>query len=464
MLPVVLSTAASAAPSQPGYLVFADKIRLVNCEPAATAPCFRLKLNTLDAQGAPVSLDLPPPAQLAASTTVLVDNDPITPFYAAAERIGSQTVQGRMALILIDISGSMNKRLSKGGLTRFDAAKIAVSRFLDSFEDGVDQVAVVPFESHNVESRIRQARFATTRSGAQAEVDALPKPGPKNNTALYSSVAIGLDVLRDKLHRKAGAALPDVSLIVMTDGKNEVYKGDDPDLLDGADGLDAVAAKVQDSGIQVIGVGFGDPAEIDVTALRRLSTSNYMAPDAGTLNNVFAFARKLLNNRIAVTFSSPWPDRASLSGRTLHIAARLKLASGETLNSNTQTWTTPEMGIPAFDQKCDTAEMKALLLKDAGRDGGDLESIVRPILVFVGLGALILILWFWMPRLLWPERYMGIVPSGQRWAASSGTKWGRNAPTGFGKTASKSAPRTPADPTVVQPRTEFTKTRLDRHV
>ena len=63
--------------------------------------------------------------------------------------------------MLIDISGSMNRPVATGQ-TRFEAAKAAISSFLEGFQDGVDRVAVVPFESHHVESTIRSARFATT--------------------------------------------------------------------------------------------------------------------------------------------------------------------------------------------------------------------------------------------------------------------------------------------------------------
>jgi len=35
-------------------------------------------------------------------------------------------------------------------------------------------------------------------------------------------------------------------------------------------------------------------------------------------------------------------------------------------------------------------------------------ALLRPVLVFAGLGVSILILWFWVPWLVWPERYMGV--------------------------------------------------------
>jgi len=43
-------------------------------------------------------------------------------------------------------------------------------------------------------------------------------------------------------------------------------------------------------------------------------------------------------------------------------------------------------------------------------------ALLRPVLVFAGLGVLLLIMWFWVPWLVWPERYMGVAPSSARWA------------------------------------------------
>ena len=95
---------------------------------------------------------------------VSIDGQPVTPFYASAG--GEQLkVRPRLALILLDISGSMNLRLASGQ-TRFEAAKASIAQFLADFQDGVDRVAVVPFESHHVEAGVRGAVFANAREQA----------------------------------------------------------------------------------------------------------------------------------------------------------------------------------------------------------------------------------------------------------------------------------------------------------
>jgi Mg-chelatase subunit ChlD len=445
-----------------GRLDFSDSVRMVDCDPVTTVPCFRLKFNVVDSQGAPLAVQLPAPDKLADSITVRVDQQDITPFYAVA-RADARAVRGRLAVVLVDISGSMNRVLPTGE-TRFAAAKIALSQFLEGFENGTDRVAIVPFESHHVEPTIRAARFASTKQEALQQVQALPTPLPRNNTGLYSAVTIGLDVLSSQMKNAASkVGAPEALLIIMTDGTNEVLRGDDPGLLAGPAGLDEAAGKVLASGIQAIGVGFGDPKEIDETALRKLSTKYYMAEDSASLKRIFSFARTLLSNRIQATFTSPSSDRASLAGKTLHVSVRLKFPSGQELASDPKTWATPQMSTPVPEGKCE-AEEKAALLQKSAPAGGGWMSVLRPILVFLGLGVLLLILWAWVPRLVWADQYIGITPTTARWTGQTTTshKPGRPAPPGFGSGKSSYKPqRAPGDATVVQPRPDFTKTRLD---
>ncbi|MDQ6705875.1 MAG: VWA domain-containing protein, partial [Acidobacteriota bacterium] len=395
---------------------------------------------------------IPAPRELAQSLTIHADGQDLTPFYAAATSGDVKSIRGRMALVLIDISGSMN-RVLPSGQTRFETAKTAVAKFLDGFENGSDRVAILPFESHRVAETIRSAQFVSTRDQALQQVRDLARPGPKNNTALYSAVSIGLDVVADQMKSSAASSNPPEGMvIVMTDGMNEVFRGDDLGLLAGPSGLEQAAGKVQASGIQVIGVGFGDRGSIDETALRRISTKYYMAEDLASLQKIFTFVRTLLNNRIQAAFSSPWPDRASLAGKTLHLKAEMRMPNGQKFQSNEQVWGTPQMGVPLFEAKCESGELQALVGKPpSGSDSW--MFILRPILVFAGLGTSLLILWFWVPRLVWPEQYLGDIP-GARWAAQTRSlpvaqKPGRRPPPGFEKdSAAQMAQRTPADPTL----------------
>jgi Ca-activated chloride channel family protein len=450
-------------------LQFSDKLRLVDCAPSSSVPCFRARANIVDAKGNPVSPAMPAATQLAKSLTFLVDNQEATPFYATAGAGPGSGVRSRLALVVIDVSGSMNQ-LMDNGQSRYAAAKAAAMQFLEGFENGADRVAVVAFESHNVLEQIRAAKFASTAEEARRQVASLPVPHPKGNTALYSAVDGGLDVVAEQLARAQGA--PEVMMVVLTDGKNDVQPGDDLGLLAGPEGLAAVANKVRASGIQVIAVGLGDARSIDEGAMRQLGTQFHLVSDAESLKRAFSLARKLLVNRIQATFKSPWKDRASLAGKTMRVSMTLKLPAGQEIPSNETVWSAPQMGVPLFEGKCDARELRAAVDTES-----DWWTVVRPILVFLSLGATILILWFWIPRLVWSDQYIGDVPvraSARKWssgqtmvsrrAGGAGPPGAaRTAPPGFTAPAGKrSLPeRGAADPTIVRPRPELgARTRL----
>lgn len=459
-----LGPVVNVCEAQTGRLEFADRIRLVSCNPALRKPCFRLKFNVVDDQGAPLNLNLPPNQDLSKQMTVTVDNLPFPPFFAVAQSGSANAVRGRVALILVDISGSMNKVLTSGR-TRFQTAQEALQEFLQGFDPSVDHVAIVPFESHNVAETINTAQFASSKPDALAEIEALPDPQPKNNTALYSAVELGLRVLAKEAASLPGS--PETLLVVMTDGKNEVFKGDDDGLLDGSEGLNQAGNAVQASGIQVIGIGFGDPGSIDETALRQLSTKYYMAEDLSKLSQVFVIARMLLSNRLVATVAAPWDDRSSLEGRTIPIKAELAVPGGARLESPVVSWAAPQMGVPTFDGKCDGRELQAALQLTPSSNG--LLTTLRPILVFFGLGTLLLVLWFWVPRLIWPERYLGTFQTRapmkwgktQVWSKSSAQAV-QPSPRGFeNRKGGAPAVRGAADRTIVQP--DFSKSRLQKH-
>jgi hypothetical protein len=215
-------------------------------------------------------------------------------------------------------------------------------------------------------------------------------------------------------------------------------------------------------------VGFGDVSQIDEKALSRLSTKYYMASDLEGLKKIFTMTRTTLRNRVQATFASPWADRASLAGRSMHVIVKLKLPTGETLTSAEKIWETPQVGVPLMEGKCEAPELLAAIHLDPPSGSGWM-ALLRPVLVFAGLGVLLLILWFWVPWLVWPERYMGVAPSSARWAeqAQPGAGAGKPAgpaPAGFGRTGPggvRPPARAPMDKTVLYPRPDMTRTRLE---
>jgi Ca-activated chloride channel family protein len=447
-------------------LEFAEKPVMINCD-LANAPCFRLKFNIVDGKGVPAPMELPAPEQLVRGLTIHVGEKSTNPFFVAYEAEGQKrAVRPRVAMILIDISGSMNTRL-KTGQTRFEAAIAAASIFVNGFQDGTDRLAIAPFGSRQVLETIHSVRFAGTRQAASQELAEIPRPDPKANTALYSAVNAALDALAAA--RGAVPGSPEAILIVMTDGENDVRRGDDAGLLAGSDGLETVARHVEDSGIPVQAIGFGARDEIDETALRRISTKYDMTEDPEDLKRLFSVARALLNSRIRVTLESPWVDRASLAGRSFPFTTELRLPSGQTLRSNPVSWSTPQMGVPAYQGKCEEEEARALLASNKLQESGAWLgiSILRPLAVFAGLGALLLTLWFAAPRLIWPERYeretAALRPD--RWVGQTRVDqpaYGRKPPPGFEKRDTGKVERAPGDKTIVRARDPYTtRTRLD---
>ncbi len=453
-------------------LNFADQVQLVDCQPVSSVPCFSSSFNTVDNNGVPYPVDFPNANLLLSGLTITADGVPVKVFYASTGS-SKKSVRGRVALVLVDISGSMARKLPTGE-TRFQAARSALEQFLDSFQDGVDEVAILPFESHDVGSAIRAASFAHTKEDALAQVRNIPGPQAQNNTALYSAVSLGLDVLSDHIRTLQGSGstdAPETMLVVMTDGKNEVLPGDDADLLKGPEGLEQVSKKVAASRLQVVGIGFGKSGEVDLAALGRISTERpYMASDADSLKKIFEFTRKLLVDRIQVAFLSPWPDRAYLAGKTINFKASLVLTNGVRLSSNEAVFGTPQMGLPLFSGKAGVEELAALNAQMKSNEIGWL-TLLRPVFVFLGLGGMLVVAWFWVPRLVWPGQYIGSItalrPAG-KWANPSRPgrrpvqSISKNMPPGFEPGKAGPGQRTPQDATVVQPSSDTGKIRLHR--
>src|SRR5215472_14761046 len=255
---VCVSCAAAFGQDRP-HLYFADPIQLLDCQPVTSVPCFSASFNVVDNSGVPAPVNFPKADRLRTDLILTADDVPVTIFYASTSS-SQKSARGRVALVLVDISGSMARRLASGE-SRFQAARSALGQFLETFQDGVDEVAIVPFESHDVAATIHSASFARTREQALAQVQKIPAPAKNNNTALYSAVSFGLDLLQDHVGslRSNGTAPPQATLVVMTDGKNEILAGDDAGLLNGPEGLDEVARKASASQVQVIGIGFGEP-------------------------------------------------------------------------------------------------------------------------------------------------------------------------------------------------------------
>ncbi|MCI0421473.1 MAG: VWA domain-containing protein [Acidobacteria bacterium] len=331
----------------------------------------------------------------------------------------------RYALLLIDISGSMLDSSGTGSISgsdssKYEAAKTAAQRFLEGFQTGQDHVAVVPFESHQVREQVKAAVFAEEAETVQRQIAELPAPRPNYNTGLYSAVDAALDVLTEIKRQKPAAG---ILLVVLTDGQNQVLRGDDSDLLAGDDGLEKVTGKANEAGLQTITIGFGDETvplgkkgAVDAAALRRLAwpaaSHFHTAQDVQSLGKLFGVARQLLVNRWQLTFTTDREDRGQLAGQDLRFQFRLRLED-RVLQSSWAAFKTPQMAAPPFEGKLDAAERQALARVSVSAPqprsplpGGTVA--IRRVLIFTAFAGLLAFLWFAMPVWLWPNKTAGL--------------------------------------------------------
>jgi Mg-chelatase subunit ChlD len=309
----------------------------------------------------------------------------------------------REVMLVLDIIGSMTKRLADGR-TRFDAAKEAATRFLQNFQDGVDGMAIVPFESHQVVERIQAGRFVHTQAEARRQIEELPVPRGPYNTALYSATVAALEVLAG---RKAANPSRHFLLIVLTDGKNDVRPrmGDDPGLLTGEQGLHTVQQKAREVGIPIYTVGFGaSGVDFDEETLRAMAwpnPTNYVtALNAPQLENALRQAHQALD-RLRITFHTSYTDWTTLKERTFLV--RFRLPDGRQLHSAESRWLCTSMtGCPP-EGTLTHAEYKAWLDSVKPAEKTFLAVVLRRLGILALCSGALAFLWFMPPRLLWPQ-------------------------------------------------------------
>jgi Mg-chelatase subunit ChlD len=452
-------------------LLVTNPLQLVDCAPVTQTPCMSVSVTPGDASGKPSPVVLPGADKLASAFTLQSAATEVKPFYASAG-LGSDAAQhANVVLILVDISGSMNQPVADGS-SRFEAVKGAIAQFLAGMQEGSDRVAIVPFESHNVVPTIRSAVFATRRTDALAQLQALPAPGAKNNTALYEAVFSGVESLQGEVAslKHEGTELQP-HLIVMTDGKNEVQAGDDPLLLNGDLGLQQAVSQVQASHLDTIGIGFGDQKDIDVAALQRLSKRFFYAADAAQLLAALHVSRSAVSHTIQLAWALPESDSLSLMGRDQMWTPRMQLEDGSSLTGQAVRLIVPATNVPNYARVADANELRALIATHPPVTAG-WSGVLIQLLIYTGAAVLVLVLWFWVPRLIWGEQYPNSLPDrSRRWSSdrsgvttASGVQVRStdNLPVGFDPALESGSPlrRSAAQTTQVKPRNEASRTRL----
>jgi Ca-activated chloride channel family protein len=399
---------AHAATAQTARLQQADKVHMLQSKDSSNKPFFQIRLS--------IPEGIPKLKSPLNSIEILEGNHPYKPFHV---QLGEETIgvaaaakNKRFALLLFDVSGSMLERLA-GGQTKFDAARAAAKQFLNGFESGIDNIAVVPFESRQVVSKIQHAVFATDAQSVQAQIDNLAKPDRHGDTGLYTATATALDILNAKKNEDISRS---AMLLVLTDGMNDVRpnKGDDAGLLVGEAGLRTVAAAARSSGFTVVTIGFGDtPSSIDADALQKIASPEHYwsAKNLQSLEQIFRREKETLINQFDVTFATAWNDNRILMGRDVRFRVRMKADDGRLFESDEIAFATPETSPPPFDGLLSTAEEEAWIRRSV--DSNDKEKVrsladvlLTRLIIMAGLGFSLAALWFGFPRMIWPEAYL----------------------------------------------------------
>lgn len=395
---------------------------LVDCAPVTQIPCMGASITPVDASGKPAPVTLPGPADLLHAVTLHSSQGDIAPFYVASGSGPDSAQHSNVVLLVVDISGSMNQP-APGSTSRFAAVQEAVGKYLEGMQEGTDRIAIVPFESHNVVSTVRSAVYVSTKADALSQLHGLPAPSPKNNTALYQAVFSGVDSLKSEIsslqHEGHTSQEMQPHLVIMTDGKNEVLAGDDAQLLNGDLGLQQAAEQVQASHLDVLGIGFGDRQSIDAAAMQRLSKRFIYAADAGELLAALHSSRSAASHQIQLLWLLPASNRMALMGHDYDLTAELRLAGSQPLTGAPLKWLSPATNAPNYERKALAPELQSLIQVHPSADSGWTGVVVHSLL-FVVAAMVILMLWYWVPRLIWGDRHIGVVQPTKRWSSERG--------------------------------------------
>jgi Mg-chelatase subunit ChlD len=375
-------------------------VQLIRPSVNSDRPLFRFILKVKDEAG--TSVEIPSQGDLKTQLTIkqtIPEEKTYRPYYAIASGKGQAVTPPRYALVVFDVSGSMGENM--GFKTKFDAAKNAAQKILGQFDPSVDRIAIVPFESHNVSSGIRRARFVGDLKVINGQLQELPIP-KSGNTGLFSAVLAGLEVLGSQDSRAMRI------LIVMTDGQNDVRKdkGDESDLIEGSVVPQSIIDKIREKQLPVYTIGFGGSTAINEPAMRSLAwpdRSNYIpAQDEKELERAFKRIRSELINSIQGVIAPDEKSFSELSGADRVFRVGLRTLSGEEIKDTEGSFRySPSMtGSPTTSIMASEEELAAYLA--IGKEQ-DVRAGMPPYVPFLIYAALIAVLWFVVPRFVWPE-------------------------------------------------------------
>lgn len=440
------------------------KVQLLRLSALDPRPFFRVGFNIKDRKGEPLKLDLGNPSDMEQMIKrieiIRSDHKPIKPFYVSFANSGTAAVpsSGRDVMMLIDTSCSMRaKDVGAGDSNRFQTAQDAAKQSLQDFRDGVDNISIVHFDSHQVVATIKRGRFVNSKAGAEEQINDIAFDGENcqgQNTALYTSVVTALDVLTK---RRESDPSRSYHLIVLTDGKNDVQAGDDSDL---TDSLETVLDKSGKADIPIYTVGFGsqgkdfDPNTLGKLAYPQGSRNYFPAGNATELQARLKVVQQLTLSSFNITFFDPvFPESSSLRSFAFKVALEPK--SGPKIESSEITWACPDLSTVGCTPSLTLGEKEGEAwrrvlptYKDGFKSTSPWASLLWSLAMLAMFSGGLAFMWFVPPIFLWPK------PQIPRMPAPARSRPSREAPK-----ANKVEPRDKLTPTADH-RKRFDETRV----
>jgi hypothetical protein len=387
-----------------------DKVRLYQCWPDSERPCFRIKLNMVDLYRNILRVPVLGQKQAIQQIKVFEGNTQLEVAHVSLGFEGGKP--RRFSILLVDVSGSMLDSAVRGisiqearlkGKTKFQAMKEACWRFAGDYDDGVDQMVVIPFDSRQVVAGVEEATFCASKESLGKQINGLCWPRTDANTGLYSAVQAAI-VRLSKAREEAikdGCLDPRCLLVVMTDGMNDVdYPGDDPNLLKDFGSVKDLAERIE---IPIVTVGFGDADRIDLESLENLAwppaAGHYLrASNPEELIRAFQKARSIQLQQLQITFLPRQTVRGQLI-RKHEFSVRFDVDSKNKMKG-VYSWMPSGLVAPPFEG----------LLPLEERPSEMTGSVLGKWLVtywgtLVLLSALLYILWFKVPPLIWADEH-----------------------------------------------------------
>ncbi len=322
-------------------------------------------------------------------------------------KVSNRATEGKLDVMMVfDLSGSMISN-NLGGRTRLDAAKEAARVLVDRFRPG-DRIAIAPFESHDVKAKIDGATFAETREEVEAQIDRL-QARRDGNTALYSATIFALNRLQRLKNTDR-----QYMLVVLTDGKNEVKPGDDPEVLQRKDELDDVIEKLNETNIQTFTIGVGDG--IDASALREMvfpreNKEQYSSTDdTQSLVKFLAGAKQSLTEQIGIMFFTRRRDYREL--KSLNFKVQIETLDGKLLQGIIP-WNCRAAAGCAPDKPMAREEMRLVTERaDAPQPpSAQWKELLWLMARFAIALAILAGLWWGIPKIVWPVTPLPQIPN-----------------------------------------------------